>query len=259
MDIQTLYSIAKRDTDPLASDIDQLREIVERFPYFQSAIFSYIKSVYLFENEKFDKELTRLSIGVSDRRALFYYILSEDYDQFFKRTGKKEIKEDKTNILLNAFFESRGESVSEEHLEYNLSYSSLISTDYLSYMETTSELNSLEDKETVHLKHQNIIDSFIFKSETEGGIHIPMTREDESTNSNPQEDNNTADNVDELDEDMFFTETLAKIYVKQKKYEKAYKIIKHLSLNYPKKNIYFADQLIFLEKLIINSKYKDTK
>ena len=67
------------------------------------------------------------------------------------------------------------------------------------------------------------------------------------------------ENEEELTEDIFFTETLAKIYIKQKKYEKAYKIIKHLSLNYPKKNIYFADQLSFLEKLIINTKYKDKK
>ncbi len=55
-------------------------------------------------------------------------------------------------------------------------------------------------------------------------------------------------------EDTFFTESLAKIYIKQRRYEKALEIIKKLSLKYPEKNIYFADQIRFLEKLIINIK-----
>ncbi|MDR0976793.1 MAG: tetratricopeptide repeat protein, partial [Prevotellaceae bacterium] len=50
--------------------------------------------------------------------------------------------------------------------------------------------------------------------------------------------------------------TLAKIYIKQQRYEKALEIIKKLSLNYPNKNSYFADQIRFLEKLIINAKSK---
>lgn len=52
----------------------------------------------------------------------------------------------------------------------------------------------------------------------------------------------------------YFTETLARIYVKQKRYDKALQIIKNLSLKYPEKNVYFADQMRFLEKLIINTK-----
>jgi hypothetical protein len=60
--------------------------------------------------------------------------------------------------------------------------------------------------------------------------------------------------VNESADDKFFTETLAKIYIKQQRYDKALKIIQQLSLKYPKKNRYFADQIRFLEKLIINSK-----
>ena len=59
------------------------------------------------------------------------------------------------------------------------------------------------------------------------------------------------------DEEEYFTETLARIYVKQGRYSKALEIIKRLSLAYPKKNAYFADQIRFLEKLIINNKQKN--
>ena len=55
-------------------------------------------------------------------------------------------------------------------------------------------------------------------------------------------------------DDSYFTETLAKIYIRQQRYEKALEIIRKLNLKYPKKNAYFADQIRFLEKLIINDK-----
>ncbi len=54
--------------------------------------------------------------------------------------------------------------------------------------------------------------------------------------------------------DTYFTETLARIYIKQGKYTKAIEIIRRISLIYPKKNRYFADQIRFLEKLIINER-----
>ncbi|MBQ0020255.1 MAG: hypothetical protein KBT39_07000 [Bacteroidales bacterium] len=53
-----------------------------------------------------------------------------------------------------------------------------------------------------------------------------------------------------------FTETLARIYIKQGKFEAAIEIIRRLSLKYPKKNRYFADQIRFLEKIIANNKAK---
>ena len=40
-------------------------------------------------------------------------------------------------------------------------------------------------------------------------------------------------------------------------FSKALQIIRQLSLDYPKKNAYFADQIRFLEKLIINNNKKN--
>ncbi len=58
-------------------------------------------------------------------------------------------------------------------------------------------------------------------------------------------------NTPEAQDDSLLSESLAKIFIKQGRYERAYEIITNLSLNYPKKSIYFADQLRFLQKLIL--------
>jgi len=58
------------------------------------------------------------------------------------------------------------------------------------------------------------------------------------------------------DPDSSLSESLAKIYIRQGKYDKAYEIITGLNLNFPEKSVYFADQLRFLQKLMLNRKYQ---
>ena len=95
------------------------------------------------------------------------------------------------------------------------------------------------------MKGQNLIDDFINK---EGG-KIQLKDEPEFL---PAVDDDSKDDDENADE-SYFTETLAKIYIKQGRYSRALEIIQRLNLNYPKKNAYFADQIRFLEKLIRNS------
>lgn len=46
------------------------------------------------------------------------------------------------------------------------------------------------------------------------------------------------------------SESLAQVYIRRGRYDKAFDIIHALSLNNPKKSVYFADQMRFLQKLI---------
>ncbi len=52
------------------------------------------------------------------------------------------------------------------------------------------------------------------------------------------------------------TESFARILIKNRNYEKALEIIQQLNLNNPEKSIYFADQIRFLKKLILNESRK---
>ena len=113
-------------------------------------------------------------------------------------------------------------------------------------LETESEEEKEEDKDAPQMKGQDLIDNFI---DNEGG-KIKLKDEPEYK---PQLEEEPSENENDGNE-SYFTETLAKIYIKQGRYEKALEIIQRLNLNYPKKNAYFADQMRFLEKLILNSK-----
>jgi hypothetical protein len=95
---------------------------------------------------------------------------------------------------------------------------------------------------------QNLIDSFI--NNDKGKIVL-----NENPTLKPELDTDVTDKRKE-GEEGYFTETLARIYIKQGNYSKALEIIRQLSLDNPKKNAYFADQMRFLEKLIINSNKK---
>ena len=95
------------------------------------------------------------------------------------------------------------------------------------------------------MKGQSLIDSFL--EQEQGRIMLNTLPSDYSAEEEETEES-------EGNEEEYFTETLARIYIKQGRYQKAYDIIGRLSNKYPQKNVYFADQMRFLEKLIINSK-----
>lgn len=97
-----------------------------------------------------------------------------------------------------------------------------------------------EEEPIKPLKQQDLIDKFIASNPK---IHLSDKFEYEE----PQ--NLTQNEVSE----SVFTESLAKIYIKQGQYEKALHIFEKLNLKYPEKNTYFADQIRFLTKIIQNS------
>ena len=68
----------------------------------------------------------------------------------------------------------------------------------------------------------------------------------------PQESPKPKVNIKEsttLDKKELMTETLAKVYLEQKKYKKAIQAFKILSLKYPEKSGFFADQIQAVQKL----------
>ena len=152
-----------------------------------------------------------------------------------------------TFSLIDAFLSSK-EADTEAVAEASLIFQPSVSSDYI-YWSLAEKGAEAEASNTNQLQHHELIDTFISKDEKrETGFTISDGLLD-SNLSKPSEENMSA-GID----DSYFTETLARIYIKQRRYEKAMQIIQNLSLKYPEKNVYFADQIKFLEKLIINTK-----
>ena len=242
----------------------ELRTLVARYPYFQSLRLLYLKNLYLLHDITFGAELRKAVLYVADRRVLFYLIEGDRYTLkshqsplLSSKVLEEEPNIDRTLSLIDAFLAT----VPEEHtqtteLDYAMDYTSFLMKD-----DEQSASAQAGGEETPRLRGHELIDGFIRKSETtEISVRekpVPPEESELPSELSKEEGEMTPDSIgeDSID-DSCFTETLAKIYIKQRRYDKALEIIKKLSLNYPKKNAYFADQIRFLEKLIINAKSK---
>ncbi|MDO5572100.1 MAG: hypothetical protein Q4F97_11670 [Bacteroidales bacterium] len=333
MDKKLFFEYIKFPENLNSISLKVLEEILNDYPYFQTARFLYLQNLSRVNSLRFSDELKKSAPFLPDRKQLFIVLGNKEYEwsellemEREKHRRNSEVGNSKINdnfSLVDAFLDSVSDKSYAEELEdiirNQLNYpsddyaSSLLSIpninndkddtseklvndeDKDSMSESdfilndashiiirtknddnveTSELNisinngndkSLvgnigdKSKETVDIadnnisskdklaQQQSLIDSFIEKDSKEQ-LFIP------STDSVPDAVKTTSKDDSLIKEDAFLTESLAKIYIKQKKYNKALEIIKKLSLKYPEKNIYFADQIRFLEKIIINIK-----
>ena len=261
----------------------ELRTLVARYPYFQSVRLLYLKNLYLLHDVSFGAELRKAVLYVADRRSLFYLLVGENYklnrnEQSVSILEKHEPGIDRTLFLIDAFLSKMPDVHSQpSELDYTM--------DYTAYLLHDDKADDVVENKMRPLRGQDLIDGFLNKmnadeknlpteqmnvdkppmdkdvlladvseESTSPLISMPISVNDDQAED--EEEEKGEDCVVEREDDSYFTETLAKIYIKQHRYEKALEIIKKLSLNYPKKNAYFADQIRFLEKLIINAKSK---
>ena len=224
----------------------ELRTLLARYPYFQTARLLYLKNLYLLHDIGFGEELRRSALYLTDRRIIFSLVESDRYslEQFERKVSGEDTEGlDRTLSLINAFLTSLPDKAvsSAEVLPVE------VAADYTAYLMRESEEVQAVSEEVPPMVGQQLIDNFLESSE-EQPLISSMVEDDE--------DENQVVLSAEEEEEGYFTEVLAKIYVKQQRYSKALEIIQKLNLKYPKKNAYFADQIRFLEKLIINTKSK---
>ena len=229
------------------STLYELRTLLAHYPYFQTARLLYLKNLFLLHDIGFGEELRRSALYIPDRRVLFSLVESDNYT--LKATDFMEKVEDapgldRTLLLIDAFLSS----LPEKKVSASEVLPVEMATDYTSYLMRDMNEEHPDTVEVPQMKGQQLIDNFLDTSEEQPLI---------SSIADDEEENEISEHMKEKeDEEDYFTETLAKIYVKQQRYSKALEIIQRLNLKYPKKNAYFADQIRFLEKLIINNKFK---
>lgn len=226
----------------------ELRSLIALYPYHQTARLLMLQNLYLLHDTSFDEELRRAAIYITDRKAIFNLVEAAHYEM------KKPRKEDKkaenaekdgsrTISLIDSFLDTLPAD-SEEKSHKRKPTPADAAIDYVAYLLESEQDGTADDTQPQReLKGQSLINDFINKD----GGRMRLRDEIEYT---PQLQ--SPNDEKEMEEDLF-TETLAQIYIKQKRYAKALQIIQRLYLEYPKKSAYFADQIRFLKKLIINN------
>ena len=222
----------------------QLRQLTASHPYYQTARLLLLQNLYLLHESSFDDELQRAALYITDRTKLFdmvearHYQLTSDKSDEKKQSGDS----DRTTTLIDNFLDHSSEEPPRRPKRRRPTATDA-TVDYVAYLLESDESSDTPAPSTPEMQGQSLIDKFINE---EGGKMTLQEKPEYVAPSTSEEQKNG--------EEGYFTATLARIYVKQGRYSKALEIIKRLNLNYPKKSAYFADQIRFLEKLIINNK-----
>ncbi len=244
----------------------ELRSMLALYPYFQTARLLMLQNLYLLHDPTFDEELRRAAICITDRKVLFQMIEAAHYR--LKPMGSQQLQvasasadddnaeqpkrgqDSRTLSLIDNFLESlpKDEEATTKKTKRKPTPADA-AVDYVAYLLESESDDSIENEyETPQLIGQNLIDSFIEQDKGKRVLNENPLLKPELEPTEPENGENA--------ENGYFTETLARIYIKQGRYSQALEIIRQLSLQIPKKNAYFADQIRFLEKLIINSNKK---
>lgn len=263
----------------------ELEDIIDEYPYFQAARALHLKGLKNLDSYKYNNALKVTAAHTTDRDVLFDFVTSKEFVQNNiadsiagrapKLQDKKAISEeiepsqdvetilgkeseeaalpqniqDAEQILNPTLFKSKKEESetkdsdpkTELELGKPLPFTKKEKHSFTEWLQLTSksESESTSDAEAEELEKKkkfDLLDKFI---ESKPKII-------------PKEDSKAKVNIKEsvkMDKNELMTETLAKVYLEQKKYKKAIQAYKILSLKYPEKSGFFADQIRAVKKL----------
>lgn len=185
-----------------------ISNILEKFPYFQTAHILYSKALQNTKSIRFKSQLKKAAIYSGDRNLLFDIISQQEDSNFSKNTDIRNLKKEDKKAELHSFI------------------------DWISIVQT---------KKIVRSKKQN----------PDEIINLFLENKPKIKNNTKQRFFNASENARKSikENNDIITETLAKVYAKQEHFEKAILAYQKLSLKYPQKSSYFADQIKVIKKL----------
>lgn len=197
-----------------ANSLQELQVLAGEYPYCQAIQLAYLKCLHSSNDIRYQSQLKRVALQFPDRALMEKFINTP-----VKVVERKSETADTT--AQDAATANRQEYIVLQPTEYHID----------------------DEPSTVDAgDQQSVIDRFL-RSDYHARI--------------PKDATDTIAEMPELPEvnvtDGILTESLARIYIKQKKYDKALNIFRKLNLKYPEKSSYFADQIRFLEKIVQNA------
>ena len=243
-----------------------LETIVNEFPFYQSARALYLKGLYNQESFRYNYELKKTAAHTTDRSVLFDFITSDDFKIFQQEVYDKYqaeiqsiivsdfeyVEEEKKPFTLDTKPESSNviETISiSEQKESNIEVEAALEigkplqfeknethsfSEWLQLAKIAPIVREEAEKQisvsSELEKKFDLIEKFI-----ELNPKIPQAKDTTSIPINIAKSNETPSSI--------MTETLAQIYLEQKKYTKAIQAYEILILKYPEKSSFFADRI----------------
>ena len=264
-----------------------LEKIVAEFPYFQSARALRLKGLYNQDSFRYNYDLKNTAAHTTDRSVLFDFIISDTFTRIHKNLYEEKLaeineifvdatelifKEEKIESKINPLEQSILTSIkeatpidtvevsiptieaAEEKLEIGKPLVFDINEKY-SFQEwlQLSKIHPIEREISTPIeikstaidpekqKKNELIDKFI-----EASPKIPPIKKEAEPKVflEPSSENNS----------YLMTETLARVYLEQNKYDKAIQAYEILILKYPEKSSFFANRISDIKILQHNNK-----
>lgn len=235
----SLYGCLADPTKVEHESLDELRTLAMTYPYSATCVYLYLYKAATESDVCFSVELGRFAPLLPSRAKLFHQVAPFVGGKIYEQALIVEATEETTDsfAVIEEFLSEMKAAGAD--LPDEITYTHSMVPDYLDRGGVVSFASSLSQKNSES-------SAAVFSQFTSPSVGAFYESLDEKTE--------TMD-VNEINvEDSLFTETLAKIYIKQGHYEKALRIVKSLSLKFPEKSLYFADRIRFLEKIIKNNK-----
>ena len=254
MDVNTLSALLQRyATEPDAplteAEAATVAEATRLFPYSAVPMIMALRSGTLTPEQRSEMQM-RVALLCSDRRTLDFAQQGTEWAGFYP--PEPEAQPMQTEDVIDTFLRTYGSCTPrEEALLERMIFNP--TPDYAEMLAREEQVNMPDPADDGEPDSpQARINAFIRNQHPAAPvepqpIEIPDAPEEEEEARTPIPRPSHSD-------DSLLSESLAKIFIKQGRYERAYEIISGINLKFPKKSAYFADQLRFLQKLIINQR-----
>ena len=283
MNKKTFTSLLAHPESISQKNLFGLSEIVEKYPFFQTARALHLKSLKKSNSLLYNDALKLTAAYTTDRNILFEYITSNFFIQ--NEISDTIQKQEDSYLKLEVTSEDISKQVSKEidqQLKTELKKAdAILNPDLFHRREKSVEKLTKNEITKSDLEKNNPLDftkedSHSFSEWLKLTTAKPIVREATKNLSNSEKPNsdlinkfiqenpklkpsksivkydkeeNLANEITYTSEALM-TETLAKVYLQQNNYQKALQAYKILSLKYPEKSGFFADQIRAINKHI---------
>lgn len=244
-----------QDTSLLSAEtLPMLREMVERYPFYQTARLLYVANLYALHHPDFGAELRKSSIFVPDRAALFRLSEGAHYQlehvQALASTIEVENDTNRTLSLIDQFL-SQSNSGDVTHVGHKPSLAD-VTTDYAAFL--VADEDDSDDVMVPQLRGGDLIDNFI--NSTKGKQRFEMqglpddyfTPDGQPIGEGWKDAEFRSPQISNEDEEIY-TENMVNIYIRQGRYSQALEILRKICAANPEKNSNFASQIKLLEEI----------